>query len=106
MEISRIEVEDVLKNLNYPEDQIPDVTDRLLALQPDILTAFEHWMKTREFLSTPKSSDYSPASIAERYALKPPAVFLLLDWIRKDPRAAIHALTTDHVVHYILEKRG
>jgi hypothetical protein len=86
----------LLKEWKYPEKQVDGTTEKLLKMEPTILDAFEKWLVDREFTETPAFIGLNPKNLNETYPLKPPAVFLLLDWIRRAPRDATQALLHEY----------
>ena len=82
----------LVEKWDYVPSQAPDIAKKLLGLYPDIRAAFETWLDTGEFSDTPVYSGLSPRSLNHMVRLKPPAVFLLLDWIRREPSEAMQAI--------------
>jgi hypothetical protein len=77
---------------DYVPSQSLDIAKKILNMSPDILESFEIWLKTGNFTDVPEYSSYSPKKIYALGTLKQPAVFLLLDWIRREPDDAIEAI--------------
>ena len=77
---------------DYKERQTRSVVSKLLNMAPAILAAFEGWLETDFMPDAPAFSGLTPKSLHETYPLKPPAAFLLLDWIRREPERALQAL--------------
>jgi hypothetical protein len=93
MSINFADTKKLLSEWDYKPNQIEDVVNRLLSMDVDILTAFDHWLQTSDFSASPMYSKFSPKSLHEIFPfLKPPAVFLLLDWIRREPKQALFAM--------------
>ncbi|OQA21913.1 MAG: hypothetical protein BWY63_01074 [Chloroflexi bacterium ADurb.Bin360] len=87
----------LVEKWDYVPNQAPDVARKLLTLDKDIHTAFEEWVETGQFPEKPVFSGFSPRSLSDLAFLKPPAVFLLLDWIRREPADAITAINEELV---------
>ncbi len=85
-------VEFLMHEWDYVPKQAPETAEKLLNLDPDIRIAFEIWLEKGEFPDTPVHSSLSPKSLNQIVRIKPPAVFLLLDWIRRDPIEAMRAI--------------
>jgi hypothetical protein len=81
----------------YPTAQAPHTASKLLNMKSDLLTAFDYWLETGAFPEKPVYSGFSPRSLHRRVGnrLKPPAVFLLLDWIQREPSEALRAINDE-----------
>jgi hypothetical protein len=77
---------------DYIPIQSPDTAEKLINMDASIVKAFENWLETGIFPVDPVFSRYNPKIINELWPLKPPAVFLLLDWISKKPNEALEAI--------------
>lgn len=88
----------LVEEWDYAPAQAPDVARKLLALDESIRIAFEEWMETGHFPDTPEFSGFSPSLLGNLADLKPPAVFLLLDWIRREPVDAERAISEELIV--------
>lgn len=92
----------LLSDYNYKESQIDDVINKLLAMDPAIIEAFENYLINFEMPTKPVFFGSAPANLETAYpSLKPPAIFLLLDWIRRDHVTAYDALQDEY--HYLPE---
>lgn len=77
---------------DYPPAQAPEAAEKLFHMDLSIRNAFELWMESNEFPDTPVFTSYSPKILDGLTHIKPPAIFLLLDWIRREPEVAIQAM--------------
>ncbi len=77
---------------DYKEAQVDEIVEKLWVMDPSIFEAFLYWVETGLFLEEPVFSGHTPQSLDAAYHLKPPASFLLLEWIRNDPDEALQAL--------------
>lgn len=77
---------------HYKPKQLESTVIKLLNMDPSLVLAFEKYIMSNEFPNLPIYFGLSPREISEYYPFKPPAVFLCLDWIRRDPHNAIEAL--------------
>ena len=90
---NRDELADYLvREWKYVPDQAPETAEKLLNLGPELQTAFNIWFQSGEFSDAPVYSGLSPKSLNRLVQLKPPAIFLLLDWIRRDAKEAMRAI--------------
>ena len=87
----------LVEEWDYVPKQAPGVAEKLLSLEPDIRAAFENWLETGKFADAPVFSDLSPQSLNQLVRVKPPAVFMLLDWVRREPEEAIQAINDEFV---------
>jgi hypothetical protein len=85
---------DMLVNkLDYSKAQAPEIAQKLDSIDPLIRLAFLDWLNSGFFSDQPEYYGYSPKSLHDDIPrLKPPAVFLLLDWIKREPLEAIEAI--------------
>jgi hypothetical protein len=87
----------LVEEWDYVPSQAPDVAEKLLRLESGLRIAFENWLETGQFSETPVFSGFSPQSLNDMVNIKPPAVFLLLDWIRREPVEATRAINEELV---------
>jgi hypothetical protein len=97
MQYSREQItEKLLTEWDYQESQVSGVVDKLMAMEPSLIKSFEHWFATGELPEEPLFSGFNPQNTWNTFGLKPPAIFLLLDWIRREPEEAIPALEDEY----------
>ena len=81
---------------NYEPYLIEGVLEKLFAMDQELQTAFDTYLDTGVFPEDPSYFGLSAPVIHRDYPFEPPAVFMLLDWIRKEPDAALEALVTEY----------
>lgn len=81
-----------LEKWKYKPTQVDGTVTKLLAMDPAILEAFSGWLDTEVLPDTPVYERFNPKLIYEIYQFKPPACFLMLDWLRLEPVKALNAL--------------
>lgn len=86
----------LVEEFGYKEQQVPEVATKLSTMDPALAAAFKKWLRSRKLSQQPDVQGFTPASIQAVYGLKPPACFLLLDWIRREPNEAQKALLEDY----------
>ncbi|MCX6056704.1 MAG: hypothetical protein NTW69_00920 [Chloroflexi bacterium] len=87
----------LLEDLKYKETQVDDTVEKLLNLEDKILRSFEQWFQADLFTDTPVYYGVNPKILSVTYPkMKPPAIFLLLDWIRREPKQAFTALSHEY----------
>jgi hypothetical protein len=86
----------LVQDWEYSPDQVERVIQKILSVDPAILSSFQDWLANGEFPEKPVFSGLSPRILADAYPMKPPAVFLLLDWIRREPKVALQALVDEY----------
>lgn len=97
MKLSRQEIiEKLVTEWGYKKNQVEGIVDKLMTMDPRITTSFEYWFETGSLLEEPVFSDFNPKNVLEIFNFKPPAVFLLLDWIRREPAEALKALSSEY----------
>lgn len=67
----------------------------LIGCSPTVWDGFSSWWQTGEF-GPPEVEGFSSAQLVRDHSLHPPAAFLMLDWLLRDPSAAKAALTRGH----------
>ena len=82
----------------YNGTQAPAVAGKLLNLEPTIRAAFLEWQQTGIFPKKPYINGFTPNRLSTLVHIKPPAIFLLLDWIRREPQEAILAMQEELIV--------
>ncbi len=80
----------------YPEKQVESTLKKLEAMAPALIKSFEQYLDSGEFPQEPVYFGLDPRVINENYVFEPPAVFMLMDWIRCDPQAALDALVEEY----------
>jgi hypothetical protein len=83
----------LLNEWQYQEKQVDKMVEKIYAIDPAIIIAFYDWFTSQIFPCQPDYNGINPKSLSETYPkIKPPAIFTLLDWIRRDPQEAMGAL--------------
>lgn len=85
----------LINQWGYKTTQVNEVVSKLLAMPVDVLRSFQAWVATGDMPDEPIVSGYTPKRIYDTFHLKPPASFLLLDWIRREPKEALRALADE-----------
>jgi len=80
---------------NYRPSRASDTARKLLGMRQDLLDSFESYLKSGVFPEEPVIFGLTPLEISKHYSFKPPAVFLSLDWIQRDPSSALEALVEE-----------
>lgn len=97
MEYPRQKIKEILINQwGYPLKQADGVIKKIFKMESSILEAFYSWLKTEELPDEPNFHGCTPRLLYDTYPLKPPAAFMLLDWIRREPQSALNALREEH----------
>ena len=86
----------LLEAWDYKPTQVDETVGKLLRLDAQILEAFRAWDGSLPLPAQPLIHGYTPRSLSQAFKLKPPACFLLLDWILRQPSAAMTALMTEY----------
>lgn len=86
----------LLAEYQYKTTQVDRVVEQLLAMDASILSALETYLSTRVMPDQPVFYGSAPSNLAATYPQKPPAIFLLLDWIRRDRKEAYAALQDEY----------
>ena len=81
---------------DYKPNQVDDTIRDLKEMDRDLQDALFDYISKGIYLTTPSYFNLTPADISKYYpSFKPPAVFLLMDWIKKEPMAALDALVDE-----------
>jgi len=86
----------LVEKWQYPPQQVESVILKLLKMDPAIQASFQEWFASGKFPTKPVYSGLNPKSLAKAYPFKAPAVFLLLEWVRTEPEAALNALVEEY----------
>lgn len=86
----------LLSEYKYKPSQVNHVVEQMLIMHPDIQAGLETYLETQIMPDKPVFFGSAPSNLAATYPQKPPAIFLLLDWIRLDHRAAYAALQDEY----------
>lgn len=86
----------LVNDLQYQEKQVDTVVSKLFNMNIELQIAFDTWLETGNLPDYPVYEKFSPRLAWETYQLKPPAIFLLLDWISREPTEALSALMEDY----------
>lgn len=90
----------LVQDWNYSEKQVQNIANKLLAMDPLIKEAFSEWLQTGIIPSYPKFAGFSPNTLSLTYPnMKPPAIFLLLDWLHIDSKEALSALKQEYGIN-------
>lgn len=93
-----MKAENIIKILveekKYDKVQTERLSAKIDALSDDIKLSLENWIKY-DTISSPEYSGYNVQKILTKNPnMTVLAAFLALDWIKKDPKTAIKALST------------
>lgn len=86
----------LLYKWTYKPLQVDGVITKLEAMRTNLQDAFSKYMATDEFPNSPKCFGLSPLDIANNYPFKPPAVFLMMEWILEEPMQALDFLVEEY----------
>ena len=86
-------IKTLIETKNYDREQTERLDKKIDALSPDIRAALEHWMETDD-TESPEYFGYTVNKILlMQDGMTVLGAFLALDWIRRDPKIAIKALS-------------
>jgi hypothetical protein len=80
----------------YQSYLIESTIQKLTTMDQSLQDGFEQFLLKEEYPDEPKLFGLSARVIHENYPFEPPAVFMLMEWIRKEPDAALEALVTEY----------
>ena len=86
----------MISEWGYPEKQVESTLKKLEAMHPALIKSFEQYLRSGEFPLEPVYFGLDPRVINENYVFEPPAVFMLMDWIQRDPQNALDALVDEY----------
>ncbi len=86
----------LLSRWAYKPLQVDNVIKKLEAMSTDLQMSFSLYLETYELPNSPKYFGLSPVEIANNYTFKPPAIFLMMDWILKEPMQALDFLVEEY----------
>lgn len=84
------------KRWKYKQHSAEESAKSLLEMQPEIQSAFSDYLTTEVFPDQPKYFGLTPIILSRNYHLFPPAIFMLLDWIKKEPEPALQMLVEQY----------
>ena len=87
--------EKLVREFEYQEEQVLGVVEKLFNMDPALQDSFDEWLMTGNLPQNPTYKGFNPKNAALTYNLKLPAIFLLLDWLRREPEEALTALYRD-----------
>jgi hypothetical protein len=90
-------IEFLVKEWDYQPNQAPETAEKIIHLESGIKAAFDSWRHSGEIPDQPEYSGFSPKRLQQLCPLKPPAIFLLLDWVRREPQNAMQAIKDEFV---------
>jgi hypothetical protein len=80
----------------YEPKQVDGILEKLQKMDDLLQNSFIEYLSSDQFPKSPTFFGLSPLDISTNYPFKPPAVFLCLDWIRRDPKNALDALVDEY----------
>lgn len=86
----------LVENWYYKPAQVDRTAEKISVMDQSLQTSFQGFLDSEVFSDFPSYFGLTPKIIAENYPFKPPAVFLCLDWIRRDPQNALDALVEEY----------
>jgi len=81
--------------LGHSPSSADDVARELINADPRIQGAFYHWWKTGEIIEF-EAEGYSVQRLVDEHGMNPVAAYLTLDWLIKEPEAALVPLERGH----------
>ena len=69
---------------SYKPLQVDNVIKKIEGIPSELQEVFCHFLEMDEFQTSPRYFGLSPLDIATNYTFKPPAVFLMMNWIRDE----------------------
>ena len=86
----------LVNDFDYPEANVDDVVGKIGVMSPDIYAAFEKWFDTGVIIDV-EVEGYNFAAIkAKSTKINPIAVYLTLDWLKREPVKAKAALNRQY----------
>lgn len=85
----------LIGELDYSPSRADSAARELVAADPRVRRAFYHWWKTGEFIDF-DAHGYNVQRLADEHGMNPIAAYLALDWLLKDPEAALVPLRRGH----------
>ncbi len=79
----------------YPESGAEIIAGKLAACTPQVKEAFAHWWQTGERPDL-QIEGYTTRRLIEQHSMKPIAALLTLDWLSREPAAALASLARGH----------
>lgn len=86
----------LVEKWDYQEKQVDGVVNKLFDTDEKIQVSFREWLESGEMPEIPVYTGCNPKLLLETYPMKPPAIFLLLDWISREPKEALAALQSEY----------
>lgn len=80
----------------YKSAQLERVLMKIRSMDISLQASFKQFLDNGKYPDTPSFFGLTPKVIAQNYPFKPPAVFLCLDWITRDPQNALDALVEEY----------
>lgn len=107
---------DLIREFGYSPEKAKQTIGRLRKMDPEILHLFLEWYKTKKLPGDPVNG-VTIRELMEHDGLNPVAVFLALNWVKRDPQTARYALShpvdavaltqsDEEELRKIAEKRG
>jgi hypothetical protein len=83
----------LVQEYDYNESQVDSVVSKLVSMDTKLLESFNTWIDTGVIPDYPEFGGFTPKKASATYpTLKLPAIFLLLDWLHREPQEALQAL--------------
>lgn len=86
----------LINKWSYKPSQVDNVVRKLELMNEKVRIAFSKFLDGGEYPDNPNCFGLSPIDISTHYTFKPPAVFLMLDWIMQEPIEAMEFLVEEY----------
>jgi len=97
MDDTKTKLIEILSNRwGYQEHSAEESAKKILEMDPEIAIEFQKYLETGKYSTVYNIFGLTPADIAEVYPFKPPAVYLYLDWVKREPDIALNALIDEY----------
>lgn len=86
----------LIERWDYSDHSASQTAERLLNMDPELQTELKNYLKADDYPDCYQLFGMTFTDIANAYPFKPPAVFLLFDWVKRDPVNALDALVEEY----------
>ncbi len=85
----------LISEFNYPEKGAHLISEKIINCQPEIKAAFNRWWQSGQLTSF-AIEGYTVQRLQDEHGMNAIAAFLTLDWLLREPEAALASLGRGH----------
>ena len=90
--MDRLEIQEILMQRGYTQRHASLVAEEMVNIAPQLQQYLEAWLMDKSYNENYEVGEYSLKRLQEERRMNYPAALLTMDWLIKEPEAALRSL--------------